>query len=91
MDRIARQRQPPPRQKVGIGQVDRQQAVIVLHGRAEQQGPAAVEQDLQVREIARILVEQPFRTALATEDVAVVIEHTEHVAMLERPRPPLEQ
>ena len=69
---------------VGIGQVDREQRVVVAHVRAEQQGLRAVQAQFEQREKPRIVVIEPVRSAGRRADVAVAVNHEKCIAMLER-------
>ena len=84
MDGVLRQTQAPGCvEEIGIGQVGGQERVVVLDDRAEQQRPAAVDQELQAGEVARVLVVDALGAALCGHNVAVVIEYAERVAVLE--------
>src|SRR5690606_12549450 len=76
---------------VGVGQIGGQGRVVVLDDGAEQQRLPAVDQQLQPGEIAGVPMVDAFGTALGGNDVAVVVEHREGVAVLERARPPILQ
>ena len=88
---ITWQFEPTVGKKVGVGQVGDEQRVVVLDRRAQKEGPAIVDEQLQARKEARVVVEQSFRAGFARRDVAVVIEHAEGVAVLEGTRTPLLQ
>ena len=72
-------------------QIGDEQRVVVLDRRAQKEGPAIVDEQLQARKEARVVVEQSFRAGFARRDVAVVVEHAEGVAVLEGARTPLLQ
>ncbi len=69
---------------VGVGEVDLQVEVVVPDGGAEQQRLGAVDQELEVGEVARVAVEQPVRPAGGGADVAVAVEHREGIVVLQR-------
>ena len=69
---------------VGIGQIDRQQGVVVAHVGAEQQRLHAVEQKLEMREETRVAMKQPVGAAGRGADIAVAVEHEEGIVVLER-------
>ena len=90
LDRVSRKLEFAAREKIGVGQIRRQQRIIVLDIGAEQERPLSVDQDAQIGEEAGVLVKEPFRAAAAGGDVAVMVEHGECIVMLERSRPPLQ-
>ena len=69
---------------VGIGQIDRQQRVVVAQVGAEQQRLHPVEQQFEMREKTRVAVEQAVGAAGRRADIAVAVEHDERVVVLER-------
>jgi hypothetical protein len=76
---------------LGVGEIDGEHRIIVLHRGAQQQRPPAVEQQLQARQVARVRVVEAVGAGLAAHDVAVAVEHREGVAVLEHARAALEQ
>ena len=81
---VLRQHQVIVEIHVGIGQIDRQQRVVVAQVGAEQQRLHPVEQQLEMREKTRVAVEQAVGAAGRRADVAVAVEHDEGVVVLER-------
>jgi hypothetical protein len=92
MDRVLRDVQAAARvEEVGISQIGGQERVVVLDDRAEQQGPAVIDQQLQAGQETHVLVIETLGAAFPRHDVAVVVEHAERVAVLQRARPALLQ
>ena len=81
---VLRQHQMIVEIHVGIGEVDRQQRVVVAQVGPEQQRLHAVEQQLEMREETGVAVEQPVGAAGRRADIAVAVEHGEGVVVLER-------
>ena len=85
---VLQQHDPAVDVDVWVGQVDVVVEVVVLDRGAQQQRLGAVDHQLEVREIARVAVEQAVGSAARGADVAVAVEHGEGVVVLERaPRP----
>src|SRR5512142_250517 len=57
---------------------------IVAQSGAQQQRLSAVEQHFQVREIARVAIENAVGSAGRRPDVCMTVEHGEAIALLER-------
>ena len=68
---------------IGIGEIDREQGVVVAHIGAEQQRLHVVQPQLEVRKKARIGVEQSVRAARGRADVPMAVDHDESVAVLQ--------
>src|SRR5215212_2824463 len=69
-------------QDVGIGQVGGKQDVVFADRRTEEQRAARTNQELEPRQESRALVIEALVAALRRHDVAILIEHTETVAVL---------
>ena len=76
---------------VRVGEIDAEQGIVVLDGRAEEERPAAVQRELVARQEPGVFVEDALGCPLAGEDVAVVVEHGEGIAVLEGAGAPLQQ
>ena len=73
---------------VRIGEIDGEHAIVVRQIGAEQQGLEPVDQQPELREVARVVMEQAVGSAGRHPDVAMAVQHEEAVAMLHRvPRP----
>lgn len=72
--------------EIGRGEVDDQQAVVLLERRVQQHRPLAVDAQFEVREIAGAVVVDAEVAGAVGMDVAVAIEHRERVAVLEHAR-----
>ncbi len=73
--------------EVGVGQIDGEEIVLLLHGRAEQQRAAPADPQLQPGEKPRVVEVDPLLAETDRLHVAVAIEHREHPAVLEHARP----
>ena len=82
MDLVARELQAAI-VNIGIGEIDREHGVVARHARAQEQGPRALDHQDEAREIARVLVEQPFGRRAGRLHVAIGVEHRERVALLQ--------
>ncbi len=92
MDEVMLQDEPALAvEEVGIGQVAGERCVVVAQCRRQQHRALPVDRQVEVRKIARIAVEEAFRTSRAGERVAVVIEDGEGIAVLQGAWPPLLQ
>lgn len=69
--------------RIGIGEIDRQQRVVLGLGGAQQQWTIAIEPQLELRQEARVLVIQPVGTARVADHVAKPAQHGKGVAMLQ--------
>jgi len=69
---------------VRIGEVDREQRVVIAHVRAKQQRLPAIEAQFEMREKARVGMIEPVRAARGRADIAEAVGDDEGVAMLER-------
>jgi hypothetical protein len=88
MEQALLQDDPPAVVDVRIGQVDGENGVVVAEIGAEQQRLHAVDQHLEMRQIAGVEIEEAVRSAMRGADIAVAVEHDEAVAMLHgSPRP----
>jgi hypothetical protein len=68
----------------GIGQIDPQYRIILLHIRTEEQQRRRVEAEFESRQVARVMVVNSIRAAIDSIDVAAPIEYRESVSVLER-------
>src|SRR5215207_7632696 len=68
---------------VWVGQIDGENGVVVADARAQKQQLFAVEQHLQVREMARVAKENAVRSVSRRADVGMAVEHSEAVAVLQ--------
>ena len=73
--------------EIGVRQIDGQEIVLLLHRRAEQQRAAPAHPQLQPRKKPRVVEVDPLLAEPHRLHVAVAIEHREHPAVLEDPRP----
>ena len=69
---------------IRVGQVYGECGVVVLDRGTQQHRALPVQQQLEPREIAGIAMEQPFRRAAMRDDIPIVVEQSEGVAVLER-------
>ena len=86
VDRAARNREPSVGSNVGVGQVHRQDRVVVAHARIEQEQTVLVQEQPEARQKARALV---IETQLSHPDrrhVAEAVENGERVAVFQYPR-----
>ena len=67
---------------VGIGEIDAEDAVVVGEVRPQEEGLKSVDQQLEMREVAGVAIEQAVRPARRSTDVAVAVEHQEAVVSL---------
>jgi hypothetical protein len=74
---------------VGIGEIDRQHDIVVLHRAGQQQRPLAIDQELDAGKIAGVVVKNPARGKAGIDTIAQSIEHGEAVALLESAGPAL--
>ena len=84
MHGVLQQDDPAVGVDVGVGEIDVVVEIVVLDRRAQQQRLGAVDHQLQVREVARVAVEQAIGAAAGGADVAVAVEHGKGVVVLER-------
>ena len=89
MQHFARQDDGAALVDVGIGQIHRQDDIVLLNRAGQQQRPLAVQQQLHTGEIAGVIVEQAARRQARIDAVAQGIEHREAVTLLEGARPAL--
>src|SRR5215468_4758552 len=69
---------------VGVSEIDSHDAAVVRQIRAEQQRLPAVDQKLEMRQVARIEMKQPVRSARRRTDIAVAVDYQKAVAVLHR-------
>ena len=74
-----------------IGQVRGQQNVVRAERRTQQQRTQAADRQVQLREVARVLVVQSVDAAGFDQNVPAMVEYAEHVAVLQRAVTPLLQ
>ena len=84
MQQVFLQQDAAFREEIGIGEIDRQKRVVVAQIGAEQQQLLAVHAQLEMRQEARILVEQPVGSARRGADIAVAVDDDERIAVLQR-------
>ena len=85
IDQLAMQHLAIPVHRVGIGKIDGQQRIVLAGIGAEQQRLVAVEAQLQLRQIAGVVVIETVGAAAAAGNIAKWIEDDERVAMLQDP------
>ena len=73
---------------VGIGEIDGEQRVVVAQVRARAAAAAAVHQQLELRKVAGVVVEQTLGPPADRANVAMAVEHPERVAVLQNPAGP---
>src|ERR1700730_11065409 len=73
---------------VQIGQVGRQQGIVVAEAEAQQQRLATVHRKLQVRKKAGIVMKKAVWAAGRYPDVAVAVQHRKGVTVFERAASP---
>jgi len=86
VDRAARNREPPVGANVGVGQIHRQDRVVVAHAGIEQEQTVLAQQQPEARQKARALVVE---TQLSHPDrlhVAETVENGECIAVFQYPR-----
>ena len=83
VNRVARPRDHAVRQVIRIGQIDDQEGVVLLHGRAEQQRAPVVDQQHQVAQEPGPLVVEPFLSP--RQKVSRAVEDGERVGVLQHP------
>ena len=76
--------------QIGVHQLDGQRAAVFLHRGVQVQRTRAVEQQLRVRQEARVLKVQPLLPALPRQDVAIAVEQREQVVALQGLQLPLD-
>ena len=86
MDQLAPQ---PDRTQTGVGEVDPQNRVVLLHIRAQQQQRSAVQAQFQPREIPCVVMVDAVGTAISRGYVATTVEYRECVTVLEGAQAPL--
>src|SRR6185312_1646329 len=69
---------------VGVGQINRQQRVVVAQVGSEQQRLHAVEQQFEMRQETGVAVEQSVGAAGRRADIAVAVEYGEGIVVFER-------
>ena len=86
VERAARQHETPARVDVGVREIDGEQRVVALDGRAQQQRAGVAQAQLEARQKTRSGVVEALLALPDRVDVAVAIEHREGVAVLEDAR-----
>ena len=89
MDALATQDAPAAHVQIGIAQIDRQNDVVLLDVRAEQQQRRVVQPQFETRQIARVAMIDAVRAAGGGDDVAARVENRKGMALLQRARPAL--
>jgi hypothetical protein len=83
VDLAVREHQPVVAAHVDIGQVGDEHEVVIADRRAQKQRPASREQNLERREEPRSVIVEPVLAGFGGDDVAVLVEHRERVALLQ--------
>ena len=83
INQLALQRAAIDANRIGIGEVDRQQRVVLGLAGAQQQRAIAVEPQLELRQEARVLVIEAVGAARIADHVAKLAQHGKGVAMLQ--------
>jgi hypothetical protein len=91
MDVLPAQRDLAVRQQIGIAEIGVEHRVVVLSHRAQQERPRFLEQQLELRQHARVAMVETLRVARLAPDVAAMIDDGERIAVLERAGPALLQ
>ncbi len=76
----------PVEREVRVGDIDREQRIVFLHGRTEQHGFVQTKRQLKSREKPRPFVIEPLRTRQHFVNVAISIEYGECFALLQHLR-----
>ena len=74
---------------VGIGKIDGEDHIVVLHRRGKQQRALAVDQKLHTRKIAGVVMKKPARGQTRRHTVAQRIEQAKGITLFEGARPAL--
>ena len=72
---------------VGIGEIDGENDIVILHRRGQQQRPLAVDQKLDAGKMPCVVIEKAARRGAGIDDVAQGVEQREGVALFEGARP----
>jgi len=91
MDLFAAQRNAAVDQQIRIAEISTEHGIVILRHRAQQQRTRFLEQQLKLRQNARVPMIQALGIAHLAADVAALIEHCESIAMFQRARAPLLQ
>ena len=86
MDGVAGQNERAAVKEVGVGEIGGQQHVVVLNRRAQEEPASPVDEKMEPGQKPGVLVEQTLRARFSGNDVAVMVEHREGVAVFQRPR-----
>ena len=78
-------------QKIGVAQIGTEYRVVVLCHGTEEQRPRVLEQQLKLRQHARIAVIKTLGVAGLAANVAAVVEHGKRVGVFQSARAPLLQ
>ena len=89
MQGFARQHDGAVLVDIGIGEIHGQDDIVVLHRAGQKQRPLAVDQKLDTRQIARVVVKKTARRQAWRHAITQGIEHGEGVTLLEGARPAL--
>ena len=87
VDRAARNDAVAADRDVGIGEVDGDEGVVLLHRRGQQQRPLVAKVELVVGQHAGPAMINPLLAAADRAGVAIAVEHRERVAVLQRQGP----
>src|SRR5262245_30194195 len=88
MNGVARQPELIIHVNIRICQVDCQQRVVIENGRAQQQRSLAIKPQFQARKKPRIAMIKAVWPAAGRNDISVLIEQREGIAVLESTQPP---
>ena len=88
MHRVVRQDQLPVAIEVGVREIADEGRVVVPQRRRQEDRPAPLYEEIEMGEVARVLVIEPIDTAFGRNDVALLVEHGERIPVLERARAP---
>ena len=90
-DGVARELAASVQLDVGVGEIDGESRLVLVDDRAQEERPLAVQPELQMRQVAGVAIEKPFRGVLDRADVAIAVEHGEGIAVLQVAERPLDQ
>ena len=85
VDGVAGQNERAAIKEVGVGEIGGQH-VVVLNRRAQEEPASPVDEKMEPGQKPGVLVEQTLRARIGGNDVAVMVEHREGVAVFQRPR-----
>jgi hypothetical protein len=74
MDQFAPERDPIPRDQLGVRQIDGKDGIVFLHIRAQQEEPRTIQSQLELRQKTRVVEVDAVGIAFAGNDIAAVIK-----------------